>query len=251
MEENNWLFLRGLGRERRHWLDFPEKFQAKFPNAKIEFLDFPGLGESIHEPTSLDLDSFVFKLRDRCSLVREKKPFHILALSFGGMVAMHWASLYPNDFLKMVVVNSSAGNLNPWHERIQPRAIGIILNLFNPSEPTKKEEILMNLLTRKPEQHHAAIQQWSSISKSCPLDWKVLLQQLWLSKKFEISNLKSPHIQVLFLAGLGDQLVNPVCTENLAKHWGAEPVYHPWAGHEITLDDPDWVLDQIKKMAGD
>ena len=39
-----WVLLRGLMRDSRHWGGFPQQFQARFPDARIETVDFPGNG---------------------------------------------------------------------------------------------------------------------------------------------------------------------------------------------------------------
>jgi predicted alpha/beta hydrolase family esterase len=49
---------------------------------------------------------------------------------------------------------------------------------------------------------------------------------------------------VLVLASLGDGLVDPACSWRMAKAWGVELRLHASAGHDLPLDDPEWVARQ-------
>ena len=40
----NWLFLRGLARDARHWGPFPHIFEERVPEAKVFTLDLAGMG---------------------------------------------------------------------------------------------------------------------------------------------------------------------------------------------------------------
>jgi pimeloyl-ACP methyl ester carboxylesterase len=60
-----------------------------------------------------------------------------------------------------------------------------------------------------------------------------------------------PRCPVLVLSSRGDQLVNPVCSTRLARAWGAPHVEHPWAGHDLPHDDPQWLVDALHvRIAG-
>jgi len=50
---------------------------------------------------------------------------------------------------------------------------------------------------------------------------------------------------LLLLAGVGDELVDPVCSRRLAEQWGVELRLHPSAGHDLPLDAADWVIAQV------
>jgi hypothetical protein len=55
-----------------------------------------------------------------------------------------------------------------------------------------------------------------------------------------------PHDRVLLLRSLQDRLVNPVCSERMAEQWDWPVRTHPEAGHDLPLDDADWVIKQIQ-----
>jgi pimeloyl-ACP methyl ester carboxylesterase len=54
-------------------------------------------------------------------------------------------------------------------------------------------------------------------------------------------------IPILVLTSTEDRLVDPACSRALAAHLGAPVREHPTAGHDLPLDDPDWVVDRIRE----
>ena len=42
-----------------------------------------------------------------------------------------------------------------------------------------------------------------------------------------------------------DRLVSPRCSQRLAAAWKVPLALHPSAGHDLPLDDPDWLLAQL------
>jgi len=50
----------------------------------------------------------------------------------------------------------------------------------------------------------------------------------------------------LLLASAGDQLVSLKCSQALAAAWQCPIQTHPWAGHDLPLDDPPWVIARVQ-----
>ena len=115
--QSNWLLLRGLAREQRHWGRFPQIFSAQLPGVQIHCLDLPGPGTEHRRKSPLSIAGITDDLRGRWLGLREKNPgpWNLLAQSLGGMVAMDWAGRHAADFASLVLVNTSAANLTaPW-----------------------------------------------------------------------------------------------------------------------------------------
>ena len=55
--------------------------------------------------------------------------------------------------------------------------------------------------------------------------------------------------RLLILSSAADRLVDPRCSADLARHYGAEHRAHPWAGHDLTTDDGEWVADAVAGFA--
>ena len=47
-------------------------------------------------------------------------PWGLLAISFGGMVALEWGKEHPYDFQRIVAINTSVGSLSPAQHRLRP-----------------------------------------------------------------------------------------------------------------------------------
>ena len=47
------------------------------------------------------------------------------------------------------------------------------------------------------------------------------------------------------LASNGDRLCSPIASRRLAARLGAPLHVHPTAGHDLPLDDPDWVIARM------
>ncbi|HEY1225998.1 MAG TPA: alpha/beta hydrolase, partial [Ramlibacter sp.] len=54
---------------------------------------------------------------------------------------------------------------------------------------------------------------------------------------------------LLLLGSSGDALVDPSCSMELARRWQADLRMHPWAGHDLPLDDAAWVLAQVTRWS--
>jgi len=51
-------------------------------------------------------------------------------VSLGGMVAAHWSSKYPEDFKKVVLINSSMSGLSPLRHRALPKNYSEFSNYY-------------------------------------------------------------------------------------------------------------------------
>ena len=52
-------------------------------------------------------------------------------------------------------------------------------------------------------------------------------------------------VPVVILCADQDRLVDPSCSKRLAARLKADLRVHPWAGHDIATDDPDWLLQTV------
>ena len=56
-----------------------------------------------------------------------------------------------------------------------------------------------------------------------------------------------PPVPVLVLGSAKDRLVDPNCSIQLARQANLPLKMHPDAGHDLPLDDPQWVVKSIKE----
>ncbi len=246
--QTHWLLLRGLVREKRHWEGFEERMEGNFPGSKVLCLDLPGVGTEHARDCPTSVPGMVEDIRRR--FLPHKKddgiPWSILGLSLGGMITLEWCKRYPKDFRSAVAVNTSAANVAPpWkrlHWRQYPRflAIGLSRNIEE-----KERHILSFTLNRSDVDRPNLAKRWANYMDDAPIAPHVLLQQVAAAIRMRAPR----HLDVptLLLASHGDRLVDPECSWRLARRLGAHLVMHRTAGHDLTLDDPNWVANQIRQ----
>src|SRR4051794_23464223 len=111
----NWLFLRGLSREQRHWGSFPAIFEKTVPGSKVHYLDLAGTGTEHARPSPATVEGIMEDPRQRFRPLAAAPPgpWGLLGMSLGGMVARAWCAAPPEDFARVVLSSPSAGDLSP------------------------------------------------------------------------------------------------------------------------------------------
>jgi pimeloyl-ACP methyl ester carboxylesterase len=85
--------------------------------------------------------------------------------------------------------------------------------------------------------------EWQSWARECPVSRRNALRQLLAAARFSAAD--KPAVPLLVLAGAADGMVSPRCSQRLAQAWGASFALHPTAGHDLPLDDADWVAREV------
>lgn len=249
----NWLLLRGLAREQRHWASFGEIFarrlQVSDPSAKIFFLDLPGTGTEIARPSPLTIAAIRDDLRERWTPLRTKdsEPWGILGVSLGGMLGIDWVAAYPDDFRAVVAVNSSAANLSPPWQRLKLGVIFAAAAAGRAANPEAKEMALLAMTTRLVKDPRALARRWAALALDDELIRKTMWRQLFAAFRFHCP--AGVSVPALILVGAHDTFTDPRCSARLAARLHARIATHAEAGHEITLDDPEWVAEVVAKFS--
>jgi predicted alpha/beta hydrolase family esterase len=69
------------------------------------------------------------------------------------------------------------------------------------------------------------------------------LRQLLAAARYRCDD--PPAVRTLLLASTRDALVDWRCSHAIAQAWDCPLREHPRAGHDLPLDDPGWVIDQV------
>jgi len=247
--QKNWVLLRGLVRGVGHWSDFPEKIKRAFPEDRFEFLEIPGNGALYQKESPTRIDEAVESLRRQSQFIQEGKKIHLLAISLGAMVATAWADQHPQEVEQLVLINSSSARHSKFYERLKPQNYPRMLNLlagfksrFSIQEIEKQ---ILQMTSNSSERRDFALPLWTRESTAHPVTAVNFFRQLWAAKSYTFPS-EAP-VPTTILASENDRFVDVSCSKNLAKAWRC-PIYtHPWAGHDLPLDDGEWVIAQIKK----
>ncbi|BFM17658.1 alpha/beta hydrolase [Maricurvus nonylphenolicus] len=240
-----WILLRGLGRDSRHWGKTVSVLEKEVPYHQFFALDLPGTGieRDLSAPLSI-ADNVDFLRQKYASLLREG-PVNLLAISLGGMVAADWMSRFPDEIAGGVFINTSS-QLSPFYQRLYPPAalglIGALVKAKLKGSALALEQSVAGWVVNNSGQQQTAAIQWASFYTSKRLGVATLCRQLIAAAQFSPPRLTQP---LLLVNSQQDRLVNPCCTERLAQYWHQAVVSHPIAGHDLPVDDPQWLAQTI------
>lgn len=243
----NWLLLRGLSREQRHWGELPERLRQTL-GSKVVCLDLPGVGTEVSRPSPSKIEGISDDLRLRFSDLRATEGgFGIFAVSLGGMIALDWVHRYPSDFEIAVIVNSSAGNLSRPQDRLRLQNLGPLMAMMREPDPMRRESRLLKLITNHRGDEQDLARAFGEVSRSAPVSFSVMRAQVVAAMRFQTPERVETPLE--FFVSAHDRFVDPSCTYRLAERYRSPVRVHPSAGHELPLDDPDWVVEEIRKLS--
>ena len=90
----------------------------------------------------------------------------------------------------------------------------------------------------------AVVNDWVKLRQLHPVTPLNALRQLWAASRFT-APAQAPAMPTLLLASTHDSLVSVQCSRTVAQHWHWPLAEHPSAGHDLPLDDADWVLEHM------
>ncbi len=238
----HWLFLRGLARERRHWGSFPELFTRIVPGSRVHCLDLPGAGSERGRASPTSIRGIAGDVRERWLALRDEHEgeWGLLGVSLGGMVAMAWCAEHPEDFARLVLAGSSAGDLSPPWRRFDLRVVPTALRSATQRDPLRREEGFLAMTTCLLADRDAVAAEWARYP---PMARGNVARQLLAARAFRAP--ERVEVPALVIVGDCDPLVDPSCSRLLASHLRAPLAVHPGAGHDLALDAPHWFAAEM------
>lgn len=254
---SDWILMRGLVREQRHWGVFPEILGREL-GARVHTTDIPGAGTQHRETCPSTVPKIAEHIRSRWLALRAQTErshgattWGILGVSLGGMVTMAWADAHPDDFTRIVLANTSASDVGaPW-DRMKPAALlGATRGLFT-RDLVERERIVLSATVRllDAEALDALAHRWAGYAAEAPVSRATLARQVYAAARYRApERLASPTLVVI---GGQDALAAPACGRALAARFGAQVELHPTAGHDIGTDAPDWLAQRVGAWLGE
>jgi pimeloyl-ACP methyl ester carboxylesterase len=258
-----WIFLRGWSREAGHWGAFPQVF-ARALGDVVQCVDLPGTGSKWMESSPTTVAGQVQALRSSLEVIRlyqhPEQRLHLFAISFGSMVATHWAQHYPQEVAASVLLNPSFKGLSPWFSRLRPRALPGLVRAALTADLLQSETQILKQVSQAPGAIQAeTAREWAGIRKARPISTLNSLRQLLAALRAGAPRAASlgeaaaaPSLPpTLILGSGGDRLVDSKrCSGDAARALGASLRMHPTAGHDLPLDEPEWVIAQVQDWLG-
>ncbi len=240
MTTTTWILLRGLTREAAHWGGFPAVFQRAMPTARIVTPDLPGNGQRHREASPATVAGMVAACRAELARQGIAPPVHLLAMSLGAMVATEWARVAPEELVGCVLINTSLRPFSPFYQRLRPASYLQVLRCVAPwSSPLTIEQTVLRMTSNLAHARGAVVDDW------------VALRQLVAAARY-MAPVAAPLVpvsdspRILLLASQNDGLVSCQCSQTIARAWGVPLRMHPSAGHDLPLDDAQWVIGQVR-----
>lgn len=242
-----WILLRGLTRESGHWGAFAALLQHRHPESRVVALDLPGNGSFNHQPSPTRIEAMSRWCRDHLRSQGIAPPYRLLAMSMGAMVAVDWVASAPQQILGCVLINTSLRPVSRWYRRLRPRNYAALLALaLTPDAGGGHERTILRLTSRNPAAAAAVLDEWTRLRSARPVSTANALRQLLAASRYRAPT-TAPAAPLLLLTSRRDALVDWRCSQALAQRWHTDIAIHQTAGHDLTLDDAAWVVDQIER----
>ncbi|MGZ6417556.1 MAG: alpha/beta fold hydrolase [Pseudobdellovibrio sp.] len=231
-------------RGRFHWKGFETEFRKQLQLENVQCVELLGNGYLNNEATPARIEDAIQDFKKQVD-IESSQPMGILGISLGGMLATKWAQLEPETFSHLTVINSSS-SLSPFYHRLIPKNYPGILKVLFKNNADYNEKFIFDVTSNFPEKWRPYLDENIAFSKKHPLQAKNFMAQLLLASQINFKdNLKC---KTMVLASRKDRLVSVACSEAIAKAWQCPIHYHESAGHDLTLDDTQWIIDQVKKF---
>ncbi len=237
------FLLRGLIRETAHWGNFLDIVKT-IPDYDIETMQIPGTGELYNDISPNQMEQIVESMR---SQFLEKKGDEniIVAISLGGMISTCWLKKYPNDFKKAILINSSLKGISPLLHRLKPKSVLTVAKCFLTDDLKKRERLILNMVSNNHINDENILGDWVKIQKERPVHKQSAINQIKAALTFT-PPINKPNIPIKIITSKADRMVSYKCSQNIAKRWNAPIAIHQTAGHDIPIDEPVWLKDEIK-----
>lgn len=238
----NYVFIRGLARNKYHWYGFEKLFAH---NSDIIMLDIPGNGEFNKLDSKITIEENTEILREQFLKLKKNGPYTLIGISLGGMIAIDWLNRFESDFERIIVINTSAKNLaRPWQRFNLKMAIAIPMLLFS-SDKVIESNILKQTLNKKKidfELLHSALNLRQF--KTTKINF---FKQLFSASKFIFPlNLNAEKLIVVYSEN--DRLVSSLSSKKIIELTNCRGIVHPSAGHDLPLDDAAWLFKTISDL---
>jgi len=240
-----WVLIRGLIRSRFHWGEFPGQLEHALQqhNPRVQMLtpELAGNGERWKEQTPHGIHAMMEDIRQQVLPHTGGKPVMIAAISMGAMIASEWARCYPDEVQALHLINTSFSNYSlPWQRMKLPAFLSLASNMIG--RRGMEKAILHWTSNRRDAEQLAPV--WQQYSDEHPLSMRNLLVQIFSASRYRGPR-NAPVIPTWCYVSKQDRLVSPRCTEKIATAWQAQLSCHNSTGHDLPLDDPEWLINEI------
>lgn len=244
MSGRKWIFIRGFTRGQGHWGDFLELFAERYPEDEVQCLDLAGNGERYREMSFSDNRLAALDLRKKSRWLDSGVKVNLFGHSLGAMTAVEWMNVFPQDLNEVYLMNTSHRKSGmPW-ERFQLQNIAVVGQMMRTKDARDRERHVLTMIANNQERVEKFLPEMAKYTATHPVSLINTGLQLLAATKCEFP--PKPNVPTHIICSRGDRLAAVENSLKIAKMWGVDPQVHDWAGHDIAIDDPQWLLEQLK-----
>lgn len=253
----HWILIRGLAREARHWSNFPEQLEEGLKAAGIEprvdCIDLPGAGKFSEMKAPLTISEMTEFVRGKYLEIRRQiresgetppQVTRLVSISLGGMIASDWLQRWPNEFSGAVLMNTSFKGFSPAYRRLRPAAMKALVEVLATLDPLKRETQVLRLISNRDDLVSETAKEWARYADERPVSRENFARQLIAATLFKPES-AAPLAPILVLGSKNDRMVDQACSKIIARKWATDYEIHASAGHDLTLDAPEWTVEKI------
>ncbi|MBU0539098.1 MAG: alpha/beta hydrolase [Gammaproteobacteria bacterium] len=245
----HWVFLRGLSREQAHWGDFIQRCETEL-GWSCYAIDLPGFGTEYLRPSPFTIAEIRRDVQQRlpADIIASGEAFGIVALSLGGMVALDWLASSPDDIATAIFISTSSADCGLF-KRLKFSALPPTLHALLATSTKQQERAILRMASNNNALHAELLEQWCRIRERRPASKLNVIRQLIAASRFHspsADKLKSS--KAYFISSRADRMVSYQCSKYLAKKYHHSLTLHDSAGHDLPIDDADWLVGVFRQL---
>lgn len=253
-----FILMRGLIRSRFHWHAFPQKLSAYLDQSniahKVITLNIAGNGERFNEKTPLTIEAMasdacgeIMTLLDDSLVLSGHYPkIHLIGISMGGMIVSHVAKLLQSKGRppsSLHLINSSFSDVASLLKRFKLKAgLSLAAHLISIRQ---REQCILKWTSNQAEPEQFA-EAWIKEAHQHPISFRNGLVQLFAASRCPIPD--KPEVLCRIYGSINDRLVDFECSKLIAEKWDVPLLIADKAGHDLSLDEPEWLAESISQQ---
>lgn len=233
--------INGIGQNAQHWNPhlLASLKRREWIDEVVGF-DLPGTGRLSRERSPTQICAYPPLMRTFYEQeLAADKPRLLVALSLGGMVASEWCHQFPDDFQKLVLINTSFGKFAAFYRRLQPAAWYTFLSVLLGRRRDARERRALDLVSNDAAKRAAMLPVWVEARRRYPTPHLNAVRQLIAAKRY-VAPERLPQDTVV-VCSRHDRLCHYTAGERIADHYRVKLIVdtNPAIGHAFHVDGVD------------
>jgi hypothetical protein len=142
----------------------------------------------------------------------------------------------------VTIINCSLKQFSSFYQRLNPTYYRKIISTLFSNNALIQEQVVLSITSNRAEKYDRYLHKFAEFSKHHPVTKKNFFNQLLLASRIKISSL---HVPLKVISAINDRLVSQICSSEIAVNLKGKLVIHPMAGHDLPLDEPEWLAQQL------